>query len=173
MPPALLVPSRLVPASLAFAADGTPFSEAYGDVYHSAKGGVPQARHVFLLGNGLPERWRNRNLFTVLETGFGFGLSFLTTWNAWREDPAHCARLHFVSIEKHPFRADDLAVLLQEFPDLKNELVSRWPLLVPGMHRLAFEGGKVVLTLFLGDIAEGLPQLTLAADAFFLDNFIQ
>ena len=39
------------------------------------------------------------------------------------------------------------------------------------MHRLEFEGGKVVLTLFLGDVADGLPQLALAADAIFLDGF--
>jgi tRNA 5-methylaminomethyl-2-thiouridine biosynthesis bifunctional protein len=158
-------------ARLAFAADGTPYSQAYGDVYHSAEGGLAQAQHVFLRGNGLPGRWRQRRKFTILETGFGFGLSFLATWRAWREDSAHCERLHFVSIEKHPFRADDLAVLLKEFPDLKTELVSRWPMLVPGMHRIEFEGGQIVLTLFLGDITDGLPQLQLAADAFFLDGF--
>ena len=161
----------LVPARLAFAADGTPYSAAYDDVYHSAEGGLAQARHVFLQGNGLPERWRGRRLFTLLETGFGFGLSFLAAWRAWREDPQRCERLHFVSIEKHPFQADDLAVLLKDFPDLKNELISGWPLLVPGMHRLEFDSGKVVLTLFFGDIADGLPQLSLAADAIFLDGF--
>ena len=80
----------LVPARLAFTPDGTPFSEAYGDVYHSAEGGLAQARHVFLQGNGLPGRWRGRRAFTILETGFGFGLSFLATWRAWREDPARC-----------------------------------------------------------------------------------
>lgn len=164
-------PAPLVPAPLAFAADGTPFSQAYGDVYHSAGGGPAQAHHVFLQGNGLPERWRGRRVFTVLETGFGFGLSFLATWRAWREDPARCERLHFVSVEKHPFQADDLAVLLKDFPDLERELVSRWPMLVPGMHRIEFESGNVVLTLFFGAIAEGLPQLQLAADAIYLDGF--
>ena len=169
MPPAILVPARL-----AFAADGTPFSEAYGDVYHSAGGGVAQARHVFLRGNGLPARWQGRHAFTIVETGFGFGLSFLASWQAWREDPRRCARLHFVSIEKHPFAMSDLEVLFGKFPELKPEatqLASRWPMLVPGMHRIDFEGGAVVLTLFFGDVADGLPQLALAADAFFLDGF--
>src|SRR5437773_1098445 len=165
------MPIALAPARLAFAADGTPYSEEYGDVYHSAEGGVAQAKHVFLKGNGLPECWRGRRAFTILETGFGFGLNFLTAWQAWREDPARCERLHFVSIEKHPFTAGDLAVLLKDFPDLKEKLHSQWPMLVPGMHRLEFEGGKVILTLYFGDIAEGLPQLQLAADAFFLDGF--
>jgi tRNA 5-methylaminomethyl-2-thiouridine biosynthesis bifunctional protein len=168
------VPAEISPARLAFSADGTPMSEAYGDIYHSAEGGLAQARHVFLLGNGLPERWRNRDLFTVLETGFGFGLSFLTTWKAWCEDPARCKRLHFVSIEKHPFAAPDLAILWEKYPELKREgreLLAHWPMLVPGMHRLAFEGGNVVLTLCLGDVADSLPQLQLAADAIYLDGF--
>jgi tRNA 5-methylaminomethyl-2-thiouridine biosynthesis bifunctional protein len=165
-------PAPLVPASLAFAADGTPFSEAYGDVYHSAEGGVAQARHVFLQGNGLPGRWRGRRSFTVLETGFGLGLSFLATWQAWREDPARCERLHFVSVEKHPFTVSDLSLLYEKDTELKSrELITRWPMLVPGIHRIEFDSGKVVLTLFMGDIADGLPQLQLAADAIYLDGF--
>ena len=168
------MPSPLIPATLAFAADGTPYSEAYGDVYHSAGGGLAQAGHVFLRGNGLPERWRGRRAFTVVETGFGFGLSFLATWRAWREDPARCERLHFVSVEKHPFTAPDLSFLWEKNKEFKNEsrqLLARWPMLVPGMHRLEFEDGNVVLTVFFGDVAEGLPQLQLAADAIFLDGF--
>lgn len=160
----------LVPARLAFAADGTPYSEAFGDVYHSAGGGLEQARHVFLGGNGLPERWRGRRSFTILETGFGFGLNFLAAWREWREDQARCRRLHVVSIEKHPFERKDLEVLLHDFPNGK-DLISQWPMLVPGMHRLAFDDENVTLTLFFGDIAEGLPQLSLAADAIFLDGF--
>jgi tRNA 5-methylaminomethyl-2-thiouridine biosynthesis bifunctional protein len=78
------MPDALTPARLAFAADGTPYSEAYGDVYHAAQGGAAQARHVFLGGNGLPARWAGARRFTVLETGFGLGLSFLATWQAWR-----------------------------------------------------------------------------------------
>ncbi len=168
------MPAPLVPATLAFAADGTPYSEAYGDVYHSAEGGLAQARHVFLQGNGLPGRWQGRHAFTILETGFGFGLSFLATWRAWREDPARCARLHFVSIEKHPFQIADLAVLFRKISQLENEssqLVAHWPMLVPGMHRIEFERGNVILSLFFGDVADGLPQLALSADALFLDGF--
>src|SRR5258705_3497251 len=113
------MPIALAPARLAFAAAGTPYSEEYGDVYHSAEGGVAQAQHVFLRGNGLPERWRGRRIFTILETGFGFGLNFLTAWQAWREDPARCERLHFVSVEKHPFAVSDLFSLLAKIPELK------------------------------------------------------
>jgi tRNA 5-methylaminomethyl-2-thiouridine biosynthesis bifunctional protein len=168
------VTAPLVPARPAFAADGTPYSTAYDDVYHAAEGGAAQAQHVFLAGNGLPERWRARERFTILETGFGIGLSFLATWQAWREDAQRSARLHFVSVEKHPFTAQDLAVLHAPHAPLAalaEELRSAWPLLVPGVHRLEFEGGRVVLTLAFGDAARLLPQLRLAADAIFLDGF--
>ena len=168
------MPEVLTPARLAFAADGTPFSREFGDRYHSADGGAAQAHHVFLRGNGLPERWAAAPRFTILETGFGFGLSFLATWHAWQEDPRRCARLHFVSVEKHPFSAQDLAVLHAphaELAPLASELRDAWPMLVPGMHRLEFAQGRVVLTLAFGDAAGLLPQLRLAADAVFLDGF--
>jgi tRNA 5-methylaminomethyl-2-thiouridine biosynthesis bifunctional protein len=168
------VPAPLVPARLAFDAEGTPYSREFDDLYHSADGGAAQAHHVFLGGNGLPERWRGARRFTILETGFGFGLSFLATWDAWREDPARSARLHYVAVEKHPFTAQDLAVLHAphaEFAALSEELRSAWPLLVPGLHRLEFENGRVVLTLAFGDAAELVPQLRVAADAVFLDGF--
>ncbi|MDH5219606.1 MAG: bifunctional tRNA (5-methylaminomethyl-2-thiouridine)(34)-methyltransferase MnmD/FAD-dependent 5-carboxymethylaminomethyl-2-thiouridine(34) oxidoreductase MnmC [Betaproteobacteria bacterium] len=164
----------LIPARLAFAADGTPFSPDYDDVYHSADGGAAQAHHVFLAGNGLPARWQDAARFTILETGFGFGLSFLAAWHAWQEDPRRSARLHFVSVEKHPFSAQDLAVLHAPHADLAplaSELRDAWPMLVPGLHRLEFAQGRVVLTLAFGDAAALLPQLRLAADAVFLDGF--
>lgn len=168
------MPAPLVPARLAFNAEGTPYSREYDDLYHSADGGAAQAQQVFLGGNGLPGRWRGARRFTILETGFGFGLSFLATWNAWREDHARSARLHYVSVEKHPFTTQDLAVLHAphaEFAALSEELRSAWPLLVPGMHRLEFEGGCVVLTLAFAEAAEIMPQLRLGADAVFLDGF--
>ena len=77
--------SPLVPAVPAFDATSTPYSPEYGDVYHSADSGPGQARHVFLGGNDLPARWAGTRVFIILETGFGLGLNFLATWQAWRE----------------------------------------------------------------------------------------
>jgi tRNA 5-methylaminomethyl-2-thiouridine biosynthesis bifunctional protein len=168
------MPAPVVPARLAFAANGAPYSEEYGDVYHSAEGGSAQARHVFLAGNGLPWRWQGKPLFTILETGFGFGLNFLATWQAWREDARRCGRLHFVSVEKHPFTQHDLEQLharCPEFAAQAAELRAAWPMLVPAVHRLEFDSGRVVLTLALADAPKALRELRLAADAVFLDGF--
>ncbi|MBI2307494.1 MAG: bifunctional tRNA (5-methylaminomethyl-2-thiouridine)(34)-methyltransferase MnmD/FAD-dependent 5-carboxymethylaminomethyl-2-thiouridine(34) oxidoreductase MnmC [Rhodocyclales bacterium] len=164
----------LDPATLAFTPEGAPYSEIYDDVYHTIAGGLGQARHVFLAGNGLPQRWQGRQRFVVVETGFGLGLNFLATWQAWRDDPQRCGRLHFVSFEKHPFRTDDLAALHAAWPELAPlaaELRKEWPTLVPGLHRLHLDHGRVVLDLVFGDAADSLPQLVARADAFYLDGF--
>ncbi len=163
----------IVPATLEFKA-GVPYSTPYGDIYHAAQGGAGQARHVFLLGCGLPQAWANLPAFVMLETGFGTGLNFLTTWAAWRADPVRSARLHFLSVEMHPFQADDLARLHAqwlEFSDLSRELLANWPMLTPGFHRIALDGGRVQLTLMLGDALDCLPQVQAAVDAFYLDGF--
>ena len=165
---------KLQPARLEFTADGTPFSAAYGDVYHSAHGGPAQARHVFLGGNDLPQRWQGRDRFVILETGFGLGLNFLATWRAWRDDPQRCRRLHFVSFEKHPFTAADLAVAQQAWPEfaaLASELQQRWPPLTPGIHRLFLDDRRITLTLVFGDAKTQLRAVDAGVDAFFLDGF--
>jgi tRNA 5-methylaminomethyl-2-thiouridine biosynthesis bifunctional protein len=169
--------SKLIPATLAFRDDGTPFSPAYDDIYHSAAGALAQARHVFLRGNGLPDRWRGRRLMTIVETGFGIGGNFLATWAAWRADPGRCERLAFVSIEKHPFRVNDLRTLQARIvadatiAPLAEQLADAWPMLTPGLHRLEFDDGRVTLTIAFGDALTLLPRLRLRADAFYLDGF--
>ena len=168
------MPTPLQAARLEFGADGTPYSTAFGDVYHSAHGGPAQARHVFLAGNDLPARWQQRDRFVILETGFGLGLNFLATWQAWQADPQRCRRLHFVSFEKHPFEAADLALAQQAWPEfatLAGSLQAKWPPLTPGMHRLHLAGGAVILTLIFGDATTQLRTVDLSADAFFLDGF--
>ncbi|HEF4776556.1 TPA: bifunctional tRNA (5-methylaminomethyl-2-thiouridine)(34)-methyltransferase MnmD/FAD-dependent 5-carboxymethylaminomethyl-2-thiouridine(34) oxidoreductase MnmC [Burkholderia multivorans] len=171
------MPDRLVPATLAFRDDGTLVSPAYGDIYHSAAGAIAQANHVFVAGNGLPARWQQRRTFTIVETGFGTGCNFLATWAAWRDDPARCERLHFVSVEKHPFSREDLRraaahiVANTTISANVDALAGAWPPLVPGLHRLEFDAGRVVLTLVFGDALERLPTLVARADAFYLDGF--
>ncbi len=166
--------TTITPAEVRFQ-DGILRAPAFNDVYHSADGGIAQSTSVFLGGNALPERWLNRPDFQILETGFGIGLNFLVTWNAWRNTVLNPeARLHFVSFEKFPLNRNDLAQVLSPFTTLSRlseALVAAWPPLVAGFHQIRFEGGRVTLTLILGDIQETLPQLAMAADALFLDGF--
>lgn len=166
--------AALIPARLSRTGDGTLRSAEYDDIYHSTAGGLEQSRHVFLGGNRLPARWKSCDSFTVVETGFGCGLNFLATWAAWRDDPVRCARLHFVSVEKHPFPREDLRTIHRSWSELAGlsyQLLDLWPPLVPGFHRLDLDGGRVGLTLLFGDALALLGQLRAQADAFFLDGF--
>ncbi len=161
-------------ATLERTAAGDPFSSEFDDIYHSASGGLAQARHVFLDGNRIAERWRGRDAFAILETGFGIGLNFLACWDAWRAEGARPRRLHFVSVEQRPFSRADLAAALapiDELEPLSRALVAVWPEPLAGFHRLHFDNGKVILTLMLGDARALLPQLVATVDAFFLDGF--
>jgi tRNA 5-methylaminomethyl-2-thiouridine biosynthesis bifunctional protein len=162
----------IVAARIDFAHDA-PRAPDFDDVYHPREGALEQARAVFLGGNGLPERWRGRARFTILETGFGLGHNFLATWAAWRDDPQHCERLHFVSLEKHPPTRDDLAHSLAHSPfaGLAQQLVAAWPALVPNLHQLSFDNGRVQLLLGLGDARALARVLVARVDAFVLDGF--
>ena len=163
----------LQPAALSFTDDGVPFSAAYGDIYHPRAGALTQARHVFIDGNGLPERWQRRDRFVVLETGFGLGNNFLATWQAWRDDPQRCERLVFISIDAHPLTRDELARahLASPLSELSAELHQAWPPLTPNLHTLNFDRGRVQLMLAFGDVQAWLPELVANVDAFYLDGF--
>ena len=163
----------LVAAEVDFSDPAAPRSATYDDPYHPRSGALAQAQRVFLAGNGLPERWRGRERFTVLETGFGLGNNFLTTWAAWRDDPLRSQRLCFVSIEKHPLSLADLARAHAESAaaPLAQQLIDAWPPATCNLHRLEFEGGKVQLWLALGDIRAWARELMARVDAFYLDGF--
>ena len=154
--------------------DGTPYSPRFGDRYHSENGGLEQARRVFLQGCGLPAAWAGQAQWRVLETGFGFGLNFLVTWAAWRADEQRPRLLHFVSTEAWPVSPADLLRATTAHPELAplaEQLHAQWWGLLPGVHRLAFEDGRVLLTLYIGDAQEMLRQQAPTADSVYLDGF--
>ena len=163
----------ILAAQIVFDDDGTPRSIEHGDIYHPRDGALAQAKHVFLEDGALAERWRGRDRFVILETGFGLGNNFLATLAAWRADPARCSHLHFVSIEQAPPTRATIAGVPRDaaLAPLAHELALRWPPLTCNLHRLAFEGGAVELLLAFGSAAAWLPQLIAEVDAVFLDGF--
>jgi tRNA 5-methylaminomethyl-2-thiouridine biosynthesis bifunctional protein len=155
-------------------AGGSPFSPRFGDRYRSELGGLDQAKEVFLKGCGLPEAWAGQPQWTVLETGFGLGLNFLVTWAAWKADPQRPGRLHFVSTEAFPASAADVLRSAQTHPELipfAEQLQAQLWGQLPGFHRLVFEGGRVLLTLCIGDAKAMLREQSFEADSVYLDGF--
>lgn len=158
--------------------DGVPESADFGDVYFSRDNGLEETRYVFLNHNRLPERFSALNArqhFVVAESGFGTGLNFLATWQCWRQaNPPDDAILHFVTVERFPLTAEDLArahAMWPELTDLAAQLQDHYPALVNGTHRLVLDGGRVRLTLYFGDALDGWRELNFRADAWFLDGF--
>ncbi|HHQ4635651.1 TPA: bifunctional tRNA (5-methylaminomethyl-2-thiouridine)(34)-methyltransferase MnmD/FAD-dependent 5-carboxymethylaminomethyl-2-thiouridine(34) oxidoreductase MnmC [Aeromonas veronii] len=162
---------------------GTPVSSDFGDVYFSNDNGLSETRYVFLQQNRLPARFSHHDSdsFVIGETGFGTGLNFLATMQAFLEQAPQSgngSRLHFISFEKFPLTRDDLRKALAAWPELghlSQDLVAQWPLPVSGCHRLHFAGGRIRLDLWFGDIKDMLPQVPHWAeglvDAWYLDGF--
>ncbi len=171
-------PNNIAPAHIMWGEDDVPRSVEYDDVYFSPRDGLAESRYIFLEHNNLPERWKTCTKFTICETGFGTGLNFLAAWHAWRQNAPtdEHAKLHFISIEKHPLRIADLIRAHASWEELKpfaNELQRNYPDIAPATHQLSLDNGRVMLTLCFGDIAEALPNLDIPSgvDAWFLDGF--
>jgi len=170
--------------------DGTPVSRYYKDTYRSVLAGsdeaeaftdlgLQQSEQVFLKGAGLlgdAPLWRDTDHWSILETGFGLGLNFLSTWAHWLSLPQHLRphRLTFVSIEKYPVLSEDILQSTKPFPGLAplvDQLRAQWFGLVPGFHTLRFERGAIKLLLCVGEVRHALNQIEMRADSVFLDGF--
>ncbi|TGM18773.1 FAD-dependent cmnm(5)s(2)U34 oxidoreductase, partial [Leptospira stimsonii] len=154
----------------------TPVSEQFGDIYFSPENGLEETKHVFIEGNNLTQRWSDpklRTSFSILELGFGTGLNFLTTWKEYSEHKNRF-RLHYISIEKFPLNKDEISKALSVFPELQKiqeEFLSSYENLIPGMNYFRFLNGRIHLTLYLGDVANALVEISGKVDAIFLDGF--
>ena len=168
--------SILSPAQITWQ-DTTPVSVSFDDFYFSTDDGLNESRYVFLKPNKLPERFLHGDLsqpFIVAETGFGTGLNFLITWQAWKQQTQAKRPFHFFSVEKFPLRKEDLTKALANWPELHefiSPLIEQYPPIISGLQTLEFESGKVRLSLLFGDISTDLSSINFKADAWYLDGF--
>lgn len=156
--------------------NGHLYSARFGDVYFSRDSGLEEKQYVFLQGNRLADRFGSLQpdtAFSIGETGFGTGLSFLCAWQLFDAVASPGASLDFFSVEKYPLDEEELSAALALWPQLRPYtagLMLRWRRRVPGWNRWSFAGGRVRLTLAIEDVAEALPE-THGIDAWFLDGF--
>lgn len=164
-------------AVLDWDAQGQPRSQLFADVYFASDGGLAETRHVFLQQNALAERFAALpagGQLIIGETGFGTGLNFLCAWQLFAQTAAQNCRLHFVSVEKYPLTRSDLQRALALWPELApyaEPLLAQYVAVHPGFQRFSLAGGRVSLTLLIGDALEQLPELDAPVDAWFLDGF--
>ena len=148
--------------------DQVPVSKQFDDPYYSFDNGLHEAKHVFLAANGLPDRFQNG--FSIAELGFGTGLNFLTTLQAWQRSGQE-GQLQFTSFEAYPLTKADLTRALKPFDSiaaLAQELVDGWSnLLKTGQ----FKRTDVNLSLIIGDAREMLPYWKGSVDCWYLDGF--
>ncbi|WP_349361326.1 tRNA (5-methylaminomethyl-2-thiouridine)(34)-methyltransferase MnmD [Stappia sp.] len=153
-----------------------PFSTRFGDHFYARADGRAECRHVFLAGNGLPERWRHLGpgeRFVIAELGFGTGLNVAETWRQWRETAPEGAHLKIVSFEAHPMETQEMARALAAWPDLAAEasaLAARWATLSP-LPRVWDLDAHTALEVRVGMAEETVPVWEGAADAWYLDGF--
>lgn len=173
-----LPPHGLGRAELEPHAGRAPRSRQFNDTYYDAEDGLNESRYVFLDGCHMRQMWQQRASFVIGELGFGTGLNFLVTWNAWRQawknDHEKPTRLHFISVEGFPLTRDQIEDALATWPELASlseQLLNAYADAQPGFHRLTFESGHVVLTLLLGPALPMLENLDATVDAWFLDGF--
>ena len=147
--------------------DGIPVSRGFADPYYAREGGLDEARHVFLGGNGLPARFRSG--FRIIELGFGTGLNFLVTLAAHRSAGAS-GPLAYTGFEAFPMAPADRARALAAFPEVAAEADELAAALASGPGPWTLPGG-VTLALAVGDAREALPAWEGLADAAYLDGF--
>lgn len=137
----------------------------------ASQGATAPAGPDFLQGCGLPASWAGQPQWQILEIGFGCGRNFLAAWQAWKDDAQRPRILHFVAIDEGPAAAADLLLAAQPSPQLRTlaqALVGAWYGLLPGVHRLVFEEGHVLLTLCLGETNRMLREQDFHADSVLL-----
>ncbi len=149
-----------------------PYSERFGDYFYSQSDGRAECRHVFIAGNRLPERWKERNQFAIGELGFGTGLNFLETWRVWRE----CAvegHLSFVSFEAYPMTSDQIRRALSLWPELAvlaDGLLAQWASLSPKPAVWAMDE-RTSLEVVVGNALDEVCRRRGGVDAWYLDGF--
>jgi tRNA 5-methylaminomethyl-2-thiouridine biosynthesis bifunctional protein len=166
----------------------TPIHTGFSDKYYAEEGGLDEARYVYVGQNNLEERFTQSETFVVSELGFGTGLNFLATLQAWkraRKRPSQI--LHYISTELYPLESAAIREALSPWTSLDiereeflrvyspvirnlalNQDFERSP--AKGIHRFNL-GHGVFLTLLIGDALQMLKQVQFKSDAWFLDGF--
>lgn len=150
-----------------------PYSAAFGDHFYCRNDGRLECGHVFIGGNGLPQRWIDTTPFRIGELGFGTGLNFCETWRQWKATRTPQGMLHFTSFELYPMPGAAIDKALARWPEIDAEraaLTAVWPE-APAGHVTLNLDPQTRLTVVCAPAIEGLSNWPERFDAFYLDGF--
>ena len=157
-----------------------PYSLDFNDVYFNSENGLQETEYVFIDHNQLKQRFAapDNAHFTIIETGFGTGLNFLAVAAHWQALTPLNAKLHYISIEKHPLHPADFFYAVHvwphvwpEVPTISKELTAQYENLKAGLNTFNLADGRIQLDLQVGDMLKQLPSIKQCADAWLLDGF--
>lgn len=178
----------IIQQSLSFQANGAPFNDQFNDIYFDLETGCQQSNEVFIQANNIYQRLLQLPAtFTIAETGFGTGLNFLLTLQAYqkaikditaKKNRDILPKLTFISVEKYPLSASQLLSSLSLIPSLApfyQLLLDKYPTNFDQPFTAYFFDGLVELKVIFSDAQQGLSQLPTnkqgLVDAWFLDGF--
>ena len=172
--------------------NNTLFAPNYADSYFGEADPVAEARHVFCEGLALPAAWErffdDKNIFRIVELGFGTGMTFLQTaqlWQKWQQaKTGRTAILDYWGIEAHPLRIEDLQRFYRHHEGCASErLLQAWTklqdkseknLCCQSVVRWEFSS-SLRLTLLLQDVDAALHTMQVAlpreVDGWYCDGF--
>ncbi len=187
---------------LTFTSQGAPFSVYFDDIYFDTEMGCQQSQCIFIEGNQLTkhlmaianehnnasvEKKTLAKSLVIGETGFGTGLNFLLTLQAYKNVAfllkqqnklLQLPQLEFITTEKYPLSRTQLKTalaVLPEIAELTSLLVEQYPENPTGKITLYFEEKKVKLTLLFEDARQAFSTLTVPKqgliDIWYLDGF--
>jgi tRNA U34 5-methylaminomethyl-2-thiouridine-forming methyltransferase MnmC len=151
-----------------------PYSLAFGDHFYCQTDGRLECGHVFMAGNGLPERWQQSgNVFRIGELGFGTGLNLCETWRQWKLARTPGRKLHFISFELYPMHASEIARALSHWPEIEAErlaFAALWPDEPQGLVEITLDE-QTTLSVVCGEALAGVQSFSEKFDAWYLDGF--
>ncbi|MCK5818598.1 MAG: bifunctional tRNA (5-methylaminomethyl-2-thiouridine)(34)-methyltransferase MnmD/FAD-dependent 5-carboxymethylaminomethyl-2-thiouridine(34) oxidoreductase MnmC [Psychromonas sp.] len=172
-------------ANIKWVEDKVPYSSQFDDVYFNTNKGKNESVYTFIEGNNLYQRWHDHptRIFSIAETGFGTGLNFLVTCDAFsqhlqQQNNPILEHLFFTSFEKYPLTKNDIILAINQWPSLLpflKILIAQYPINLVGCHRIHFDAFNITLDLWFGDAYHSLQNLHVYKDglfdAWYLDGF--
>lgn len=152
-----------------------PRSSDYNDIY-SSDDSIKESQRVFTGPGQLIERAQKDQCVCIGELGFGTGLNFAVSAETILHKTQ--AKLRFIAFEKHPLSIEDwqkvVSTRVRQLPVYAELLTQPLPVLT-GWHERTLANGRITLTVYHGDVHDGLEDLCdrqrNPVNMWFLDGF--